>query len=77
MKYDGDSHYVFDSGRKVYAYDSIIGISSDGEVTEGYDGSFPELDGPLTFAEQMELADFMVARWKQWIINQTAEGGDA
>jgi hypothetical protein len=65
---------IFSSGRVRNAYRGIIGLSPEGDVTEGYDGGFwtsdiPDSDihdDPLTQADLVELADFMIARWTEF-----------
>lgn len=66
-----DDDVIFSTGKKRYANNGIIGLSPEGEVTEGYDGGFwqPEEseyrdDDALTPAERVELADYMIERWK-------------
>lgn len=69
MKIDGDD-VIFSTGAVRYANNGIIGLSPDMRVTEGYDGGLwsPEeaawRDDCLTPAERVELADYMIERWK-------------
>lgn len=66
--------YALSTGREIKANWGIIGLSTDGVLTEGYDG---RLLGHLgdsddydpadwTAAERAELADFMIARWTEF-----------
>lgn len=62
----GGSGFIFEcSGRDVYANRGIIGINPDLETSEGYDGGLP-WDEPLTKAERIELADYMIALWTRY-----------
>jgi hypothetical protein len=71
MKIVGDK-ITFTSGRERYASNGIIGLGPDGEVTEGYDGSlwsveevdWREPEACLSPADRVELADYMIERWK-------------
>jgi len=66
MRVDGDT-IKFRNGREEYANCGIIGMGEDayGEliVAGGYDDALPA-DKPLTKAERVELAEFMVIQWK-------------
>lgn len=58
------------SGRSFYANCGIVGISPNGDVTQGYDGSFGS-DGwgdnaALTAEERRELATIMIGHWIKW-----------
>lgn len=65
---------VFSSGRERYAHRGIVGLDPRGEITQGYDGGFwspdiPDIDihdDPLTDADLVELADYMIARWTEF-----------
>jgi len=70
MKIDGDK-VIFSSGRKAYSNGGIIGLSPDGDIYEGYDGYFhlkmnSEEDDSLTKDELIDLADYMIERWKEF-----------
>lgn len=61
------------SGREFYANCGIVGISAEGEVTEGYDGGVPGADGDSldgydnwSPVECRELADLMITRWQAY-----------
>jgi hypothetical protein len=72
MELQGPDIYRLTSGRVFYANNGIIGISPDGEVSEGYDGGIDvvrEWDDeftPWTPAERGELADEMIRRWQRF-----------
>lgn len=61
------------SGREFYANCTIVGISEDLKITEGYDGGIhcvgdygeDDTDG-LTKQDQLELADLMIDRWNKF-----------
>lgn len=61
---------IFSTGTERYANNGIIGLAPDMEVSEGYDGGFwsreesEYRENPLTPAERVELADFMIEQWK-------------
>jgi len=63
---------TFSTGKERYANCGIIGLAPDGEVTQGSDGGFwareeaEYRDDPLTPAERLELADYMIERWKMF-----------
>lgn len=61
MKVENDE-LIFSTGKRAYANNGIIGLSPTGEVSEGYDGSFPS----LTNEEKLELANYMLARWEEF-----------
>lgn len=66
MIYDNDSHIEWSTGRREYANGGIIGLSSTGEVTEGYDGILIYNPSNLSIEERAELADYMIAKWQQF-----------
>lgn len=76
MKRDIDSKtgnfvgsYTLSNGREIDANCGFIGINSEGELSEGYDGHlcFGDSDrGKLNAAERKEIADFMIALWVEW-----------
>ena len=61
---------IFSTGTKRYANNGIIGLGPDYNVSEGYDGGFwapcesEYRESELTPAERIELADYMIERWK-------------
>lgn len=65
MQINGDQLW-FDSGRKCYTNNGVIGINPDLEVFEGYDGTLDYPANRLTVDEEIELADFMIARWQRF-----------
>lgn len=58
------------NGKVLYANQGIIGIDENLELYHGYDGSFPEYfdasDGVLIKAEQIEVANIAIQRWKEF-----------
>lgn len=67
MKRADDTHYELSTGRKLYAYDGVIGLSpGKQELFEGWDGWLGETGGRLTDAEKREIAEFMIAEWRRW-----------
>jgi len=65
MKIEGDD-VIFSNGKVKYANCGIIGISPDGNVTEGYDGGFTI----MTDEERVELADYMINTWQEFKDNK-------
>lgn len=69
MKYE-DGQMIFSTGKRRSANGGILGLTTEYEVTEGYDGTFWSrvesewTDEPLTPAERVELADYMLERWQ-------------
>ncbi len=63
MKVDGDD-LIFNTGRKVYANNGIVGINEQLRISEGYDGGFEE--NRLTEEERLELAAYMIDLWGKW-----------
>jgi hypothetical protein len=64
MRIDGDT-VKFRSGKEEYANCGIIGLSPDGSAAGGYDGGFPGYDdSELTKEERVELAEYMIVKWK-------------
>lgn len=59
----GIAYAVFSSGRRSYVNNGIIGISPEGKIYVGYDGSF---DFDLTPEERQELADYMIEQWTKF-----------
>ena len=74
MKIDGDK-VIFSTGKEKDANNGIIGLSPKYNVTEGYDGGFhspkdswesdEDYDG-LNIEERIELAEYMIERWKEF-----------
>uniref|UniRef100_A0A6M3IJT8 Uncharacterized protein n=2 Tax=viral metagenome TaxID=1070528 RepID=A0A6M3IJT8_9ZZZZ len=75
------SKVLFSTGKEKYANVGIIGLGSDGDVTEGYDGGFynpseflfDDEEPELTPGERIELADFMIERWSEFKIKAKRE----
>ncbi len=55
--------FIFDTGKTIYANDCIIGINPNGNLFQGYDGYINE---NLTKQEKIELADYMINKWKEF-----------
>jgi len=66
MKQLGGSNFEFSTGKYFSANEGIIGINSDLETYEGYDGSLDWLRGYFTPKERVELADYMIELWKKY-----------
>lgn len=74
MKIENDK-VIFSTGKEKYANCGIIGLSPEMTISEGYDGGFhsqreswmddEDFDG-LTKAEQIELAEYMIAAWMKF-----------
>lgn len=73
MIIDGDS-VIFDSGRKLYANNGIVGLSAkDDVVYEGYDGPLSagfnadtnELEPGLSQMEIDEICEYMIGLWEK------------
>ena len=68
MKIKGDA-IILSTGRKICANKGIVGICPKGDIYSGYDGII-HIDGwadetVLTNDELMEIAAYMVSRWKE------------
>jgi hypothetical protein len=71
MTYDEDSsEFVLSTGRRFYAHAGILGLPDpdDGafygaELLYGYDG---DVGDKFTREERQEIANFMIARWRDW-----------
>lgn len=66
MKIEGDD-VIFSTGTVKYANNGFIGLSPEGDVSEGYDGGFFSSDDftpDLTPAECVELAEYMILEWQ-------------
>lgn len=75
MEFIDLDNFVFKcSGRKVYAFSSIIGISPNGDAYYGHDGGIAEYDNPpLTPKEKTELARHVIERWEKYLADADAE----
>ena len=69
---------IFSTGKVKKANCGIIGIGRSHSITEGYDGGFfqqkeeweeDEYYDGLTKDEQIEIADYMIARWAEFKAN--------
>lgn len=68
-----DDNVIFSTGKVRYANNGIVGLAPDLEVFGGYDHGFfcpPSEwdDDPVTLtpAEQIELAEHMIAQWQRF-----------
>jgi hypothetical protein len=80
MKIEGNN-VLFSTGKVKYAHCGIIGLRPNMQVTDGYCGESHEereewmdyedyeASAPLTAAEQIELADYMIEQWKKFKSN--------
>jgi len=73
MKRTNENEYTLSTGRTFYANCGIIGLSPEGDITEGYDGfvdrhpqAFPAADPAFTPEEKAEIADFMIQQWEAY-----------
>lgn len=77
--------YVLESGRRIRAHGGILGISSDNDMTEGYDGIVPGSEAtlypenysntpPMTVLERAEIAAYMAKRWLAWAARSPSTG---
>ena len=63
---------VFSSGRERPCYGKIIGVTQDMAVSYGFDGTLWSgededlYDDPLTTADLLELADYMIEQWQKF-----------
>ena len=57
--------YKLSTGKQFYAYDGILGMAPDGDLTYGYDGVV-DVYPSFTPSERREIADAMVEAWKEW-----------
>lgn len=69
MRIEGDD-LIFSSGKTIYANQGIVGIDSEGYITEGYDGGID--DDKFTPDEKMEFADYMIGLWRSYKNKQEA-----
>ena len=56
--------YELSTGKILQANNSIIGISPELNVSEGYDGGGADYD--LTKEEKIEVADYMISQWRKY-----------
>jgi hypothetical protein len=56
--------YILSTGKEISANCSILGISPELELHEGYDGRIYEED--LTPEEKLEIAEYAIALWQQY-----------
>ena len=68
MKYSKDGGLTLSTGKEVSANCGIIGLSPDGRVFGGYDDA--RVDEKLTPHERRELADYMIAKWRDYKIGE-------
>lgn len=54
----------FSTGKEIYCSGGIVGIDPENCITQGSDSGLDEDE--LTPEERVELAEFMIARWKQY-----------
>lgn len=50
------------SGFRFYAHNLVVGISPDGQISEGYDGGIDAEE--LTAQDRRELAERMISLWR-------------
>jgi len=74
MKIEGDK-ITFTSGREKYANKGIIGLSPEGNVSEGYDGGLwhPDSHRPITPTDRIELGTYMMSRWTEFTLKAIKE----
>ena len=62
--------FTLSTGRSFGANNGILGISPDGDISEGYDGGiWPDgecFDNDFTPDERREIADFAIAAWEKY-----------
>lgn len=78
MKYDDNaSEWVLSSGRRMYGYSDVVGISADASYLAHGDGTLEILEphpsqpgglieSPFTPEERREIAEHMIALWQRW-----------
>lgn len=70
--HDEGDDIVFSSGRRLHANCGIVGIDSELEISEGYDGGIayyvndPGPHNQFSGDDMRELADLMIARWQRF-----------
>lgn len=64
VEYNGHDYYKLSSGKLIYANHGILGLSSECNLYEGYDGSF--LHESWSREDRVEVAEMMIERWKKW-----------
>ena len=70
MRIEGDN-VILSTGTTFYANKGILGISGQRgmDITQGYDGGICE---DFTQKEKAEIAEYVIALWKQWAPIQLA-----
>jgi hypothetical protein len=61
--------YELSTGREIVAMYGVMGLDagqSGGTLYHGYDGALWDIEPPLTQREREEIADAMIARWREW-----------
>ena len=56
--------YVLSTGKEISANCSILGISPELELYEGYDGKIYEDE--LTTKEKLEIAEYAISLWQKY-----------
>ena len=76
MRYDNEE-WVLSSGRRMYGFTDVIGISADANYLAHGDGALEILEpdptqpnalvtAPFTHNERQEIAEHMIALWQRW-----------
>lgn len=75
-----DDWLEFSSGNTAYAHGGIVGLSPEGQVTQGWDGGIAAPDGntyddppDIGPADCVELADHMIKQWHAFRAKHTQE----
>ena len=72
MERSKSDYFKLKSGREIYVFGNVIGLSPELEVTGGWDNTvyaeydedlFPDEEPDLTRDERLELADYMLGQW--------------
>lgn len=64
MRIEDQNYLVLKSGRKLYVDCGVVGLTGDGEITEGFSDQL--LQHELTDHDKWELARFMINRWMDY-----------
>ena len=56
--------FTLSTGKKISANCSILGISPDLELHEGYDGTIDESE--LAPKEKLEIAEYAISLWQEY-----------
>lgn len=69
MRFDEKTdRYTLSTGRSFGAVEGAISPRGNGDLFQGFDGWLHEdIDTPLTDAERREIADYMIAAWRDWV----------